>query len=103
MRKMKSKLYFQISMIIIPLMLLTAAVISYVVYNSTLKGFLEAQKEYMKANADTAYNELFGNSTIDLELAKSYIERHPDEKLDSQLTDEEIEQHSKNDRVQRER
>ena len=47
----------------------------------------------MKANAESAYNELFSYSTVDLELAKSYIERHPDEDLDSQLTDEEIEQH----------
>ena len=41
------KLYLQISAFIIPLFLLTAAVIAFVVYNSTLKGFLESQNTNM--------------------------------------------------------
>ena len=41
------RLYLQISLIIIPLFLLTALIIAFVVYNSTLNGFLEAQNSLM--------------------------------------------------------
>ena len=41
------KLYFQISAVIFPLFLLTAVLIAFVVYNSTLNGFLESQNSHM--------------------------------------------------------
>ncbi|MBQ1902975.1 MAG: hypothetical protein II168_01275, partial [Ruminococcus sp.] len=41
------RLYFQISMITIPLFLIIAGVIAWIVYNSTLRGFLEAQNSLM--------------------------------------------------------
>ena len=43
------RLYLQISLIIIPLFLLTALIIAFVVYNSTLNGFLEAQNSLTRS------------------------------------------------------
>ena len=98
MRKMKSKLYFQISLIIIPLFLLTAAVISYIVYNSTLNGFLEAHNESMEHQLETVLNEL--GATTDATISKrtdwyfDMFEKHTMKMLDKP-TDEETSEYNK--------
>ena len=98
MRKMKSKLYFQISLIIIPLFLLTAAVISYIVYNSTLNGFLEAHNESMEHQLETVLNEL--GATTDATISKrtdwyfDMFEKYTMKMLDKP-TDEETSEYNK--------
>ena len=56
-RQKSRKLYFQISLIIIPLFLLTAAGIALIVYNTTVKGFLEAQNTLMSRQLMTILND----------------------------------------------
>ncbi len=97
-RSKSKKLYFQISLIIIPLFLLTAAVISYIVYNSTLNGFLEAHNESMEHQLETVLNEL--GATTDATISKrtdwyfGMLEKYTLKMLDTP-TDEETSEYNK--------
>ena len=51
------RLFIQISMIVIPLFLLTAAGIAVVVYNTTVKGFLEGQRSLMSRQLENIVDE----------------------------------------------
>ena len=80
------RLYFQISMIIIPLFLIIAAVIAWIVYNSTLRGFLEAQNSLMSHQlelilGDTCYTtDSFTKERVDWYFDK--IEEYSDKLLE---------------------
>ncbi len=58
MRKMKSKLFFQISIIILPIFALITAAVLIVVYFSSINSFLEAQNDYMRNAINTTYQNL---------------------------------------------
>ena len=81
------RLHLQISLIIIPLFLLTALIIAFVVYNSTLNGFLEAQNSLMSRQlevvlADTCFStDSFTKERVGWYFDK--IEEYADEILSS--------------------
>jgi hypothetical protein len=81
------RLYFQISMIIIPLFLIIAGVIALIVYNSTLRGFLEAQDSLMSRQLDLVMGDTcfttdaFTKERVDWYFDK--IEEYSSELLDN--------------------
>ena len=89
MRKMKSKLFFQISIIILPIFALITAAVLIVVYFSSINSFLEAQNDYMRNAINTTYQNLKTDDPQDYVLFLSYIEQHPSV-IEEPMTDEEM-------------
>ena len=89
MRKMKSKLYFQISIIILPIFALITAAVLIVVYFSSINSFLEAQNDYMRNAINTTYQNLKTDDPQDYVLFQSYLEQHPSV-IEEPMTDEEM-------------
>ena len=89
MRKMKSKLFFQISIIILPIFALITAAVLIVVYFSSINSFLEAQNDYMRNAINTTYQKLKSDDPQEYVLFLSYLEHHPSV-IEEPMTDEEM-------------
>ena len=89
MSKKRSKLFFQISMTLLPIFALITAAVLTVVYFSSINSFLEAQNDYMRNSINTTYQNLKTDDPQDFVYFRSYFEQHPSE-VEEPMTDEEM-------------
>ena len=89
MSKKRSKLFFQISMTLLPIFALITAAVLIVVYFSSINSFLEAQNDYMRNSINTTYQNLKTDDPQDFVYFRSYFEQHPSE-VEEPMTDEEM-------------
>ena len=91
----KRKLFFQISVILIPIFLAVTAGVLWLFYESSVNSFLKAQESYMENIINSAYanmfyefgEEVYGTKPLDYIL--TYCEDYPENVQDS-LTEEEF-------------
>ena len=89
MSKKRSKLFFQISITLLPIFALITAAVLTVVYFSSINSFLEAQNDYMRNSKNTTYQNLKTDDPQDFVYFRSYFEQHPSE-VEEPMTDEEM-------------
>ena len=94
-KKKNKKLLIQISLLLIPVFIALIAAVSWVMYNSTVTGFLEAQNSSMETMLTTSFNNItnydFGNDAVQ-EWAITEWEKDPGLPL-SAVTDEEFDKY----------
>ena len=88
-KKNSKKLYFQITLVLLPIFALMTAAILAVVYFSSVNSFLEAQNEYMRSVTDTTFRNVNPDDPQQYVQFQSYFEQHPSE-IEADLTEEEI-------------
>lgn len=92
MKHQKHKLIVQIAVVILPLFALLAVIISWIMYRSTIRGFLEARNFNMSKELNDTYTSTFGRFSEDEDdVCNWYLQywiEHPDRLKDRPSGDE---------------